>query len=590
MGAEQSSTKGAAAKDAPQKTDYYELLGLDFQATDDEIKKAYRKKALELHPDRNYGDVEQATQRFAEVQSAYEVLSDPPERAWYDSHRDAILRGDDPTAGDGPGGSSAPPTYRNVRVVTADEIFSLMGRFNKNVPLDDSPQSFFTVLRETFDKVADAEYAAWDDADGDDAGPPVDYPSFGTAGDGEQAARQFYARWQNFSTRLSFAWRDRWRLSDAPDRRVRRLMEKENRKAREDAAREFNDAVRSLVVFVRKRDPRHVANTQSEADRQRVLRDAAAAQAARSRAAHRRKMNLGATDGEGDADAVPEWARARNPDEKDPYAGEFSESEEESEVEHIECVVCAKTFKSEKQYEAHEKSKKHLKAVQQLRRQMKKENAHLALDDDDDGDGDGASGAASPAVAVRDLDPPADADDDDAGPPPTGAASKTDTPEPTSSRVTTVESESEEEEDSDYASRDAVEARLSGASRQRKANPFSMGDEGDDNGDNVENEAEDAAGERGETADALAAKVGGVTIAAAEEDEDADADGPPQKKIGKAKAKREKKAARQTAAAAASSGEHVSGTLSLSFFSPPPPPPPPFPLSLKLARRISKAD
>ena len=517
------------------------------------IKKAYRKKALELHPDRNYGDVDKATQRFAEVQAAYEVLSDPQERAWYDSHRDAILRGDDPTAAGAPGGASAaPPTYRNVRVVTADEIFSFMGRFNKNVPLDDSPQSFFTVLRETFDKIADAEYAAWDDAD-DDAGPPVDYPSFGSSDDGEQAARQFYARWQNFSTRLSFAWRDRWRLSDAPDRRVRRLMEKENRKAREDAAREFNDAVRSLIVFVRKRDPRHVANTQSEADRQRVLRDAAAAQAARSRAAHRRKMNLDATDGqEDDVDAVPEWARSRNPDEKDPYAGEFSESEEESEVEHIECVVCAKTFKSEKQYEAHEKSKKHLKAVQQLRRQMKKENAHLALD----GDGDGGSGTASPGADL----PSAHGDDDDqdgaedgdvlaedAGPTPTGAASKTDTPEPTSSRVTTVESESEE--DSDYASRDAVEARLSEAPRQRKANPFSMGDDGNDDDINTGGQEEEGAEEGEETTDALAAKVGEVSVA--EDDE------PPQKKIGKAKAKREKKAARQTAAAAAS-GDHVS--------------------------------
>jgi len=49
-------------------------------------------------------------------------------------------------------------------------------------------------------------------------------------------------------------------------------------------------------------------------------------------------------------------------------------------VEEIECVVCAKTFKSEKQYEAHERSKKHIKAVQQLQREMRKENAKLKLD------------------------------------------------------------------------------------------------------------------------------------------------------------------------------------------------------------------
>jgi DnaJ family protein A protein 5 len=70
-------------------------IGITTQTDRDRIKKAYRKKALELHPDRNYGNVENATKKFAEVQSAYEILSDPQERAWYDSHRDAILRNQD---------------------------------------------------------------------------------------------------------------------------------------------------------------------------------------------------------------------------------------------------------------------------------------------------------------------------------------------------------------------------------------------------------------------------------------------------------------------------------------------------------------
>ncbi len=59
------------------------------------IRRAYKRKALELHPDRNFNDVENATKKFAEVQTAYEILSDPQERAWYDSHRDAILGGED---------------------------------------------------------------------------------------------------------------------------------------------------------------------------------------------------------------------------------------------------------------------------------------------------------------------------------------------------------------------------------------------------------------------------------------------------------------------------------------------------------------
>ena len=73
------------------KTCYYELLGVDVTATDLELKKAYRKKALQFHPDKNPDNVDEATEIFATIRSAYEVLSDPQERAWYDAHKEQIL-------------------------------------------------------------------------------------------------------------------------------------------------------------------------------------------------------------------------------------------------------------------------------------------------------------------------------------------------------------------------------------------------------------------------------------------------------------------------------------------------------------------
>lgn len=329
----------------------------------DRIRKAYRRKALELHPDRNLNDTENATRKFAEVQTAYEILSDPQERAWYDSHRDAILEGDD-------GASGGPSSDQRTSGHTpATAIFSLMGRFNSSVPMTDSSSGFFGILNRFFDQIASEETATaeWDGLD------IIDYPAFGLATDDfETVAKPFYRIWSSFSTRKSFNWMDKYRLGDAPDRRVRRLMEKENKKFREDGIREFNDAVQSLVAFVRKRDPRYVPNTQSEAERQQVLRNSAAAQAARSRAAHQEKVA---------EYTVPEWVKSRD---DGGHAEEFSMSEEESEVEHIECVVCGKVFKSEKQFEAHEKSKKHIKAVQQLQRQMKRENAALDLQDGPD--------------------------------------------------------------------------------------------------------------------------------------------------------------------------------------------------------------
>lgn len=77
----------------------YDVLEVAQNASEDDLRKAYRRKALTLHPDKNQ-DSPEATEKFQLLQQAYEVLSDPHERAWYDSHRDQILRGEtvDPDA------------------------------------------------------------------------------------------------------------------------------------------------------------------------------------------------------------------------------------------------------------------------------------------------------------------------------------------------------------------------------------------------------------------------------------------------------------------------------------------------------------
>lgn len=386
MGQRQSSDAGNTTTDAPLKQDYYELLGVERSATDEEIKKAYRRRALELHPDRNYGNVEEATKLFAEIQSAYEILSDPQERAWYDSHRDVLLRGDSV------GGEEREEFSYNIRMTTADEVVKLMLKFKK-VEYTDAPTGFYGGLNDFFSQLAREEDVScqWQDLDS------VDYPEFGARDDDyEDVVRPFYGAWSGFATKKSYAWKDQYRLSDAPDRRIRRLMEKENQKLRDEAIQEFNDAVRSLVAFTRKRDPRVSNNQKSEAERQKVLREAAAAQAARARAQRQRELDQ--TAGQG----ISSWAQSRTADE---HEGGFS-SESDVEEHEYECVVCDKTFKSEAQFHAHEKSKKHIKLLKDLKYEMRKEGKDLNL---------ASRPAAESDVGGPNLDDDKDHDDAETG-------------------------------------------------------------------------------------------------------------------------------------------------------------------------------
>lgn len=108
-----------------KRKDYYKLLGVEKDAGENEIKKAYRKLAIVHHPDKNPGD-EAAAEKFKEIGEAYECLSDPQKRARYDSGEDLI----DPSemfarGGGAPGGF---PGGMGGMGISPEMLFNMMGQ------------------------------------------------------------------------------------------------------------------------------------------------------------------------------------------------------------------------------------------------------------------------------------------------------------------------------------------------------------------------------------------------------------------------------------------------------------------------------
>mgnify|MGYP003587133731 CR=1 FL=1 len=98
-----------------EKRDYYEVLGVNKNATDEEIKKAYRKKAIEFHPDKNPGNKE-AEEKFKEAAEAYDVLGNPQKKQRYDQFGHAGVGGAASSGGTNFGGG-----------MSMDDIFEHFG-------------------------------------------------------------------------------------------------------------------------------------------------------------------------------------------------------------------------------------------------------------------------------------------------------------------------------------------------------------------------------------------------------------------------------------------------------------------------------
>ncbi|CAL8279116.1 unnamed protein product [Merluccius merluccius] len=374
---------------------HYEILGVKRDAGDDDLKKSYRKLALKWHPDKNLDNADEAAEHFKLIQAAYDVLSDPQERAWYDNHREALLKG-------GVSGE-----YR-------DDSVDLLQYFTVTCysGFGDDEKGFYTVYRGLFESIVKEEMEhSKEEEEEDDEG----FPSFGDSqSDYDTVVHLFYGYWQSFCTRKNFAWKEEYDTRQASNRWEKRAMEKDNKKTREKARKERNELVRQLVAYVRKRDRRVHAH--------KLLVEEQNAEKAKKAEEMRRQQKLNQAKLVGEY-KEQSWA-AMSELEKElqqmeaQYGKEFgdaSESEEEEEEEEEEervdgqdktngqpdedelvvdyyddlyCPACDKSFKSDKAMMNHEKSKKHKEMTALLRQQLEEEDNMLGMNSEGKGKGE----------------------------------------------------------------------------------------------------------------------------------------------------------------------------------------------------------
>jgi DnaJ homolog subfamily A member 5 len=193
----------------------------------------------------------------------------------------------------------------------------------------------------------------------------------------------FYKKWSTFQTLKSFYGADKYAShSSIYNRDQRRYMEKENKKLRDAQRKEYSDTVRSLALYLKKRDPRYLVWKKAD-DAMKANLQAASKQAGKER---RRKQLE-------DTDAIPSWAQVseedylayyrhfqadaseEGTDDEDCIYGEEGQQSREDRNVLLEfyCDACRKSFKSDSQWKNHEKSNKHLKEVKQLQRKLRKE-------------------------------------------------------------------------------------------------------------------------------------------------------------------------------------------------------------------------
>ncbi|XP_055310228.1 dnaJ homolog subfamily C member 21 [Sitodiplosis mosellana] len=348
---------------------HYEVLGVERTADDKTIKNAYRKLALKFHPDKNLDNIDAAKEQFLLVQQAYDVLSDSHERAWYDNHREQILRG----------------SHTDYE----DESLDIYPYFTAACykGFGDDASGFYAVYAKVFDQLASEDIEFMDTPD-----EYEEIPKFGTStSDYETVVAHFYAYWQSYCTKKTYTWLCPHNISEIRDRRILREVEKETKKIAQKKRKERNDEVRALVSFVRKRDKRvqeYRKLLEVKAEQNRIKQQQHRLAQLRRNQQEAQEMqqtqsNLFSADHEEQlrqleqAYGTDSDSEIEEIDDEDGGAASGNEDggvPDEYYIDDLYCVACNKAFNNISSFENHELSKKHRENTERLKKHMQQED------------------------------------------------------------------------------------------------------------------------------------------------------------------------------------------------------------------------
>lgn len=273
----------------------------------------------------------------------------------------------------------------------------------------DSGKGFYKVYADVFNKIYSNELSF-----ARKLGLGIDSvreaPALGNLKSDYAQVTAFYNYWLGFCTVMDFCWVDQYDVMAGPNRKVRRLMEEDNKKQRKKAKREYNDTVRGLAEFVKKRDKRVMdMMVKREEERERKKKE----EKEKKKKLEKEKLERAM------AYEEPEWARV---DEDEDEGNGVDEEEEERKRNELYCVVCGKKFKSEKQWKNHEQSKKHKDKVAEFRESIGDEEVddlgeqiREGLELGEEEDEVGVSGGEDEFYDIGDEDQSEKLEDDDNG-------------------------------------------------------------------------------------------------------------------------------------------------------------------------------